>query len=56
MKNLEVPKKYIDYIKSFVYANNMYQLSLNSNSNSNIRYYESTNKKAILEFLKNTIK
>lgn len=54
MKNLELPKKYHDCVKSLVYnkERKQYELSLATGVIANTRFYECTSKKAVLEFLK----
>lgn len=57
MKNLELPKKYTNMVKCFIYEKGMYQISLNHNNvTAKQYYYEDTNKKNILKFLHTAIK
>ena len=48
-----LPAKYIDCVKTLVYVDGKYQLSLNFNNViATSYYYESTSKKAVLNFLR----
>ena len=48
-----LPAKYIDCVKTLVYVDGKYQLSLNFNNViATSYYYESTSKKAVLDFLR----
>lgn len=51
-----LPAKYIDCVKTLVYVDGKYQLSLNFNNVIAISYYyESTSKKGILQFLRDNV-
>lgn len=56
MTNLELPKKYTDYIKGFVKVKGVYELTLNPSCNTKNYFFESKNKKECIRFLKENLK
>lgn len=55
MDNLELPKKYTDYIKAFIKIGDSYELSINRNYKAKEYFFCSKSKKKCLEFLKENL-